>query len=91
MPHVARAAFVLPGRFSRRITLAGGRSAAVLGFLAVAGKTYTVQFRDRVTQGDWQRLADVLATGAHRMAGGMDPGAGACSQGGYRLARPPAP
>lgn len=33
----------------------------LLGFRAVAGKTYTVQYRDLVDNGPWQKLADIPA------------------------------
>jgi hypothetical protein len=75
----------------QNIALAEGRSKAVLRFLAAAGKTYTVQFRDQVTPGDWQRLADVPAADTDRVAEVIDLAAGACSQRVYRLATPLAP
>ena len=36
-------------------------SVCTLGFTAVAGKTYTVQFRDLVDTGGWQKLTDIPA------------------------------
>ncbi|MBI2927241.1 MAG: lamin tail domain-containing protein, partial [Verrucomicrobia bacterium] len=47
-------------------TVAGAK--AVLRFTAAANKSYTVLFRDALDAGDWQRLGDVEAQAAPRMA-----------------------
>jgi hypothetical protein len=44
-----------------------------LEFYAVANKTYTVQYRDSLTEGAWSKLADVLAMPTERLEQVIDP------------------
>lgn len=43
------------------VVQAGGGSGMVIRFTAMPGKTYTVQYRDSLGSGTWQKLGDVAA------------------------------
>jgi hypothetical protein len=57
-------------------------------FNAVAGKTYTILYRDDVATGTWQKLADVPDQGATGEIEITDSGAGAVAARFYRLVTP---
>jgi len=65
--------------------------AARLEFVAMSNETYTVQYREALDTGDWQRLADVVAVGTNRAVELSDPAAGAAHRRYYRLATPRIP
>lgn len=70
---------------------AGGEGAR-LEFLTMSNKTYTVQYREEVGAGDWQRLTDVLAVSSNRVVTVTDPAVGrSATQRMYRLATPRVP
>ena len=75
-----------------RIESIGAAGAATrIRFNAVAGKTYTVQYREQVDLGPWSKLTDVPAqpsTGAIEM---MDPVAATNVTRFYRLVTPQLP
>jgi len=73
------------------ILLEAGGEAVRLEFFAVSNKTYTVQYRDALDTGDWQRLADVVAVSTNRAVELSDPAAGAAHRRYYRLATPRIP
>jgi len=56
-------------------------------FEAVAGKTYTIRYRNTLASGAWQKLADVPAQGATQIVTVHDP-AGAITTRFYQLATP---
>lgn len=58
--HRAGTSPVNPADVLRLLSVAFGNS-TVLEFSAVAGRTYTVQYRDSLGEGAWQTLAEVLA------------------------------
>ena len=61
-------------------------SGAVLSFLAVSNRTYTLQYTDSVQPVNWHKLADVLARGTNRVEALTDPTSGAGRI--YRLVTP---
>ena len=73
------------------VVLTQGQTAAVLRFLAMEGRAYTVQFRDAAEGGEWARLADVPATDPNRIVELSDPLVAAGAQRFYRLVTPRAP
>jgi hypothetical protein len=66
-------------------------STATLQFLAVAGKSYTVQYRNSLSTGSWQKLADVPVQAASQIIVVQDPAAGVAGQRFYRLITPQSP
>jgi hypothetical protein len=74
------------------ITAVDGAEAVTIRFLAVSNKTYTIQFRDSVDDGAWQRLVDVPTAANNRVVETTDE---ALSSGDarriYRLVTPRSP
>jgi hypothetical protein len=54
----------------------------------VAGKTYTILYRDDVAAGTWQKLADVPDQGTTGEVEITDPGTGSVAARFYRLVTP---
>jgi hypothetical protein len=69
--------------------LVGGE--VVIKFLAVEGKTYTIQYRELAEGGPWQRLSDVGAQPLTQVVTVPDPTADSALQRFYRLATPALP
>jgi hypothetical protein len=63
----------------------------VLRFTAVAARTYTVQYRDRIDSGSWSRLADVAALPSTSPVDVSDPGVVGRSGRFYRVISPASP
>jgi hypothetical protein len=63
----------------------------VLKFLAVEGKTYTLQYRDAAEGGPWERLADIGAPSVTQIVTVPDPLAETVFQRFYRLVTPTLP
>ncbi|MCI0748296.1 MAG: CotH kinase family protein [Verrucomicrobia subdivision 3 bacterium] len=64
--------------------------AASIAFHASSNRTYTVQFRDALEDGEeWQRLADILSRPTNRLERVMDPSGGAARF--YRVVAPYVP
>jgi hypothetical protein len=59
-----------------------------LDFMAEAGQTYTVQYRDSLAIGQWAKLADVQAADTKRMVEISDPDASNSSIRYYRIVSP---
>ncbi len=71
---------------------AGGSGGALLRFVAVSNRTYTVQSRAAVDHGEWSRVADVAAAPSNRLINLPDPlSAPSLSQRFYRLVTPGVP
>ena len=60
-------------------------------FLAVAGKSYTILFRDSLDAGPWTRLADVSPQPGSQIVALPDPGANTSNLRFYRLVTPQLP
>jgi predicted amidohydrolase len=73
------------------ITLAEGSSTTMLRFFAVSNKTYTVQYRNSLDDGGWNRLVDVVALSSNRLVEISDPGMVTAAQRFYRLVTPRVP
>lgn len=71
----------------RILSAAPGVSGTDLRFEAIAGRTYSILYRDSLTSGLWQKLADVPAPGATQILTIHDP-ASATSNRFYQLATP---
>ena len=63
----------------------------VIRFLATAGKTYTLQSRDSLTDGQWLRVADVPAQATTQLVEVPDPAANGQATRYYRLVTPQLP
>jgi hypothetical protein len=72
-----------------RITRLTAGNPATLEFEAVSNKTYTVQHTDRLPDGLWSKLADVVARATNRTESAIDAGAGTNRY--YRLVTPRQP
>ena len=66
-------------------------SQTVIQFSAIAGKTYSVLYRDDLVGGPWFKLADVPAQPSAGLISVPDPTAGGASTRFYRLATPSQP
>src|SRR3989442_11141385 len=62
-----------------------------LRFTAVANLSYTIQYRDDLATGGWQKLTNVLTGATTRAADVPDPAAGNARERFYRLVPPPTP
>jgi hypothetical protein len=71
-------------------TVASGETGVAIRFLAMEGKSYSVQFRDSLAEGDWQRLEDV-PPGSRREVELVDPGRDTSPHRYYRLVTPKVP
>ena len=60
-------------------------------FTAQPGRTYTVQYRDDLTAGTWQRLADITAPASATLTTATDAAAPAAPLRYYRIATPQVP
>jgi hypothetical protein len=56
-----------------RVSVAAVANQAVISFGASSNKTYTIQFSDRISTGQWAKLADVLARPNNRVETIIDP------------------
>ena len=75
-----------------KIESIGADAAATrIRFNAVAGKTYTIQYRDDADTGPWLKLADVPAQTATGEMEVPDPVPGAATTRFYRLVTPQQP
>ena len=70
-------------------TVAGGTT--TLHFNAIAGKTYSVLYRDDVASGSWFKLADVPAQGSTGVVSATDPTMGGSATRFYRIVTPAQP
>jgi hypothetical protein len=61
--------------------------AALLSFNAASNKTYTIQYRDALTEADWSKLAHIEGALTNRSIQVTDPSPGASSRF-YRLITP---
>jgi hypothetical protein len=68
-------------------TLEAGAGAAALEFSAISNRTYSVLFKETLSDEPWSRLADVPARPTNRVERVRDPSPGAPSRY-YRLATP---
>ncbi|HZO53044.1 MAG TPA: lamin tail domain-containing protein, partial [Bryobacteraceae bacterium] len=66
---------------------AGGPSSALLRFMAVSNRTYSVQFRNSLNSGQWEGLQDVIMTPTNRVVEVMDASPDAVSRF-YKLVTP---
>lgn len=69
------------------ISLEGGGATARLSFNAVSNRTYTVQWRQSLESGAWQKLADVAASSTNRVHSVTSAASGSNSRY-YRLVTP---
>ena len=60
-------------------------------FTAMAGKSYTVQYRDSLSSGFWQKLADVAPQAASTVLRVNDNGANSSANRYYRIVTPAVP
>jgi len=80
-----------PLRIESANWLAGPPPNFRITFIAVAGLTYTVQFRDSLTSGTWLKLADVPAQGTTQAVLINDAGIAASPRRYYRIVTPAQP
>ncbi|MFN0067317.1 MAG: lamin tail domain-containing protein, partial [Limisphaerales bacterium] len=71
-----------------RVDIARDGTGTRLFFRAVAGRSYTLLYRDLAPGGRWRRLYDVPAAGVNRDLGVPDPTAGSLTERYYRLVTP---
>ena len=69
------------------ISLEAGSATARLSFNAVSNRTYTVQWRQSLDSGTWQKLADVAESSTNRVHSVTDSAAGSSARY-YRLVTP---
>lgn len=50
-----------PLSYLKVTSISADKNAVLLRFLAAAGKTYTIQYRDSIASGDWLKLTDIKA------------------------------
>ena len=62
-----------------------------LRFTAVANLSYTIQYRDDLAAGGWQKLTNVLAAATTRDTDVQDPAGGGARERFYRLVTPEIP
>jgi hypothetical protein len=62
-----------------------------IGFTAVAGQAYTVQYRDSLTGGNWSKLTDVPVPGSTQTVEVTDTGMSASTTRYYRIVTPQQP
>jgi hypothetical protein len=77
-----------PLRVESVVWSAGQPPILSIRFTAVAGLSYTIQYRDSLTAGAWWKLADVLAQGATESVQVSDAGAGNSPRRYYRIVSP---
>ena len=65
--------------------------AAAIRFTRVAGRSYSVQYRNSLATGSWQKLADVPAASTTATVQVSDPSAGGATSRFYRLVTPKLP
>jgi hypothetical protein len=80
-----------PGSFLRVSCPAVIGGQAMIQFQAVAGKTYTVQYRNLAESGTWQKFQDVGAPAATQIVTLLDPAVGEEGRRFYRLVTPAQP
>ena len=83
-PHFAGDAF----RATMDTSAAGG---PVIRFVAVAGKTYTVQYKTSLSSSNWQRLGDVSSQASTGVVSVPDPAGASAGQRFYRIVTPAVP
>ena len=71
------------------VTVSAGT--VTLRLTAVANRSYTIQYRDDLAAGDWQKLTNVLAGAATHAADVPDPAGGGARERFYRLVTPEIP
>jgi hypothetical protein len=71
--------------------LASPNEGVTLQFTAVAGKSYTIQYRNSLSTGGWLKLSDVAATGSTESKSISDPSAEVASERYYRVVTPQLP
>lgn len=82
------------GRFGNQITLDSIRVAGaqvIIGFIAEAGRTYTVQYCNSATTGAWQKLVSFPSTSQEKLREATDPLGGSGQTRFYRLVSPATP
>jgi hypothetical protein len=80
-----------PGSFLRVDSISTNATAVVVRFTAIAGKTYSVLYRDALAGGDWAKLSDVPAQVNTDVIEVHDPGAVSVGARFYRLVTPQLP
>jgi hypothetical protein len=74
-----------------KVQLSVQNGAATLGFIATAGRSYTIQYRDSSAPGPWLKLIDVAATNLTREVAIPDSAPSARPSRFYRLVTPQVP
>ena len=72
-------------------SISADKNGVLIRFLAAAGKTYTIQYRDSIASGDWLRLTDINAQPVPRMIDLTNLVAPASNTRFYRLLTPSLP
>ncbi len=80
-----------PDSFLKVDSITADTSSVVVRFTAVAGKSYTILYNDRIEDGAWLKLGDIPAQTATGIVEVPDPGAGNTSMRFYRLVTPQLP
>ena len=68
-----------------------GSGGPVIRFVAVAGKTYTVQYKTTLTDATWVRVSDISAQAATGIVEVPDPSGASAGQRFYRIVTPAVP
>ena len=68
-----------------------GPSGVIIRFTAIAGKTYTVQYKTTLTDPTWQRVGDVSAQASTSIVEVPDPTGATAAQRFYRIVTPAVP
>jgi hypothetical protein len=68
--------------------VAASAGTVTLRFTAVSNQSYTIQYRDDLAAGGWQKLTNVLAGATTRAADVPDPAGGGVRERFYRLVTP---
>jgi hypothetical protein len=78
-------------RFSMSVVTTVGSGHYTVRFSAVAGKTYTVQYKNDLADSTWTKLADIPAQSSDTIVDTADPGSGGQSHRFYRVITPSQP
>ena len=81
----------LPGDAFKAELATSATGAPVVRFVAVAGKTYSVQYKTALNAPDWQKVGDVTAPGVTGVVEVPDPSGTNASQRYYRIVTPSVP
>jgi hypothetical protein len=78
-----------PASVLKLSAVVSGNNSVTLQFTAVAGKSYTIQYRNSLSTGGWLKLSDVAPAGTTESRSIVDPNAG--TQRYYRIVTPQVP